>query len=172
MHLSRFGQLPFRLDGEMQRKLAVQARARRSYRKGKTMRISDFCFIVAALAALGGMTLGIVMGMSQDFTLAPAHAHLNLLGWVTMALYGLYHRGAGRTSGVAGWLQVGTGALGAVLMSGGLGLYLADVLDDRLAPLVILGSLMTVASMLMFLGLVLYDWRKRPVAFETAASSG
>jgi uncharacterized pyridoxal phosphate-containing UPF0001 family protein len=45
-----------------------------------TMRISDFCFIVAAIAALGGMILGISMGMSQDFTLAPAHAHANLLG--------------------------------------------------------------------------------------------
>ena len=53
------------------------------------LRISDFCFVVAALAALGGMGLGIVMGISQDFTLAPAHAHLNLLGWVTMAIYGL-----------------------------------------------------------------------------------
>ena len=26
-------------------------------------------------------------GMKQNFTLAPAHAHLNLLGWVSMALY-------------------------------------------------------------------------------------
>jgi len=86
------------------------------------LRISDFCFVVAALAALGGMGLGIVMGISQDFTLAPAHAHLNLLGWVTMAIYGLYHRGAGRTGGFAGWTQVGSGGLGAGLMAGGLAL--------------------------------------------------
>ena len=55
----------------------------------RAMRISDFCFLVAALSALGGMALGISMGITQDFTLSPAHAHLNLLGWVTMALYGL-----------------------------------------------------------------------------------
>jgi hypothetical protein len=78
------------------------------------MRISDFCFVIAALAGLGGMVMGIVMGISQDFTLAPAHAHLNLLGWVTMAIYGLYHRGIGRTGGLAGWLQVCSGALASI----------------------------------------------------------
>lgn len=147
---------PYSIDAPGRENLTGRGRTG-SGGKRLSLRISDFCFVVAALAALGGMALGIFMGIAQDFTLAPAHAHLNLLGWVTMALYGLYHRGAGRSSGVPGWLQVGTGALGALLMSGGLGLYLAGVLDDGLAPLVILGSLMAVASMLMFLGLVIAD---------------
>jgi hypothetical protein len=128
-------------------------------RRSKALRISDFCFIAAALAALGGMVLGIVMGISQDFTLAPAHAHLNLLGWVTLAIYGLYHRGAGRVSGLAGWVQVTSGALGAGMMAGGLALYLPTH-DERFVPLVIAGSLLAVFGMLMFLGLVLYDWRQ------------
>jgi hypothetical protein len=139
----------------------------------RIMRISDFCFAVAALCALGGMALGIVMGISQDFTLAPAHAHLNLLGWVTMAIYGLYHRGAGRTGGFAGWLQVGSGAVGALLMSVGLGVYLATG-SDSLAPLVIAGSLLVVASMLMFLGLVIVDLLRvrRPSSLAGEAYSG
>ena len=53
------------------------------------MRIEQYCIAVAATAALCGMGLGIFMAVSQDFTLMPAHAHLNLLGWVSMALYGL-----------------------------------------------------------------------------------
>lgn len=44
-----------------------------------TMRIGYFCFITGASAALIGMSLGIAMGISHDFTLAPVHAHLNLL---------------------------------------------------------------------------------------------
>jgi hypothetical protein len=140
----------------------------------RTMRISDFCFIVAAACALGGMALGIVMGISQDFTLAPAHAHLNLLGWVTMALYGLFHRGIGRTGGLAGWVQVVSGAIGALLMSGGLGVYLWLGHDERFVPLVVAGSLMTFASMLMFLGVVLTDLLRvrRPAAFAEGAQSG
>jgi hypothetical protein len=56
------------------------------------MPIWYFCFITGAVAALIGMGLGIAMGISQDFSLTPVHAHLNLLGWVSMLLYGLYYR--------------------------------------------------------------------------------
>lgn len=136
------------------------------------MRISDFCFIVAAIAALGGMTMGIVMGISQDFTLAPSHAHLNLLGWVTMAIYGLYHRGVGRMAGLVGWAQAGSGALGAAFMAGGLGLYLGGH-DERFVPLVVLGSLLAALSMLLFLALVLVDMRSRRTAvFGMTVQSG
>ncbi|OZA07485.1 MAG: hypothetical protein B7Y02_13870, partial [Rhodobacterales bacterium 17-64-5] len=125
------------------------------------MRISDFCFIVAGLSALAGMCLGISMGISQDFTLSPAHAHLNLLGWVSMAVFGLYHRGTGRTGGALGWTQVGAGAVGAVLMSGGLAAYLSNH-DDTFMPLVVAGSLAALAGMLLFVAIVVIDvWASR-----------
>jgi hypothetical protein len=173
MNLSRFGSLPFRLDGKAQRQLSDSIRAGQARRKGNSMRISDFCFIFAATCALGGMGLGIFMGIVQDFTLAPSHAHVNLLGWVTMALYGLYHRGIGRVSGLAGWLQVGSGALGAALMAVGLGLYLSAGHDERFVPVVIVGSLLALFAMLMFLGLVVTDMlRVRQPAFGTTVHSG
>jgi hypothetical protein len=37
------------------------------------------------------MVLGQIMGAQEDFTLAPLHAHINLLGWVTLALYGTFY---------------------------------------------------------------------------------
>ncbi|MCU0829105.1 MAG: hypothetical protein MUE52_17350 [Tabrizicola sp.] len=136
------------------------------------MRINDFCFIFAAQAGLCGMMLGLAMGISQDFTLAPAHAHLNLLGWVTMAIYGLYHRGIGRTGGFAGWLQVGSGALGTILMVTGLGVYLATGNDD-IVVFAIAGSCLVILAMVMFLGLVLTDMlRVRRPSFEMTAQSG
>ena len=46
---------------------------------------------VAIFQALIGMGLGIFMGITGDYTLAPAHAHNNLLGWVSMAIFGLYY---------------------------------------------------------------------------------
>lgn len=36
-----------------------------------------------------GVLLGVGMGASGDHTLAPAHAHVNLLGWVSMGLFAL-----------------------------------------------------------------------------------
>lgn len=38
-----------------------------------------------------GIGMGIAMGASQNFTLRPVHAHVNLLGWTTMALAGLIY---------------------------------------------------------------------------------
>lgn len=37
-----------------------------------------------------GMSMGMYMGMHQDFTLAPVHAHVNLLGFVVLGLAGLF----------------------------------------------------------------------------------
>lgn len=125
-------------------------------RTGRNLRTGDFALLMAVLAALGGMALGIFMGIARDFTLAPAHAHLNLLGWVTLALYGLYHRSAGRTGGWLGWSQVIAGAVGALLMAGGLGLYLSSG-DDRHVPVVVVGSLVALLGMILFAIIVLVD---------------
>lgn len=113
------------------------------------MPISYTCFIAAALAALVGMSLGIHMGMNEDFTLAPAHAHLNLLGWVTMALYGLYYRAAPHRFVRLAWVQVIAALLGFPAMAGGLAVYLATG-DKGFVPLVVAGSLLTAVSMLLF----------------------
>jgi cbb3-type cytochrome oxidase subunit 1 len=57
------------------------------------MKSLPFWFIMlSALFALAGMGFGIYMSAIQDHTLAPAHAHNNLIGFVTMALYGVYYR--------------------------------------------------------------------------------
>jgi hypothetical protein len=47
---------------------------------------------LAALYAVLGMSLGIWMGISGDHGQYPTHAHINLLGWVSFALYGLIYR--------------------------------------------------------------------------------
>lgn len=47
---------------------------------------------IAVVYLFVGAVLGFAMGMSQQFTLAPVHAHLLLLGWASFALVGLvYH---------------------------------------------------------------------------------
>ena len=38
---------------------------------------------VAALYLLVGVALGMAKGIRRQFTLAPVHAHVNLLGWVS-----------------------------------------------------------------------------------------
>ena len=47
------------------------------------------CLQLALLYLLVGVTIGIGMGATENFTLRPVHAHVNLLGWTTLALAGL-----------------------------------------------------------------------------------
>jgi hypothetical protein len=73
----------------------IPARPRhvRRLRRVRAMtRLSDYFFRVAVLAGLIGMGMGLFMGMTHDFSLTPAHAHLNLLGWASMAIYALFYR--------------------------------------------------------------------------------
>jgi hypothetical protein len=54
--------------------------------------ISNWFFRLAILYLLCGITLGLVMAGSHSYSMAPAHAHLNLLGWVTMSIFAVFYR--------------------------------------------------------------------------------
>jgi cbb3-type cytochrome oxidase subunit 1 len=48
-------------------------------------------FATGATFALCGMIWGIVMSATHDHTLSPAHAHLNLIGFVVMTVFGTFY---------------------------------------------------------------------------------
>jgi hypothetical protein len=120
--------------------------------------LSYFCFCIAALAGLTGMSLGIFMGLQQDFTLAPVHAHVNLLGWVTMSLYGLYHRGIARRSNRLAWVQAIAGGIGFPLMTAGLAAHLTGW-SEALFGMIVAGSLLVLISMALFLVILILDMK-------------
>jgi len=55
------------------------------------MKASVLSFRAAVLFVIACMIWGIAMGISQDHSTMPAHAHLNLLGWVSLFLFGFYY---------------------------------------------------------------------------------
>lgn len=57
------------------------------------MRDSAFVFFLAAvLCVTGGMIWGLQMAASETHSMVGAHAHLNLVGWTTMAPFAVYYR--------------------------------------------------------------------------------
>ena len=54
--------------------------------------IDSLYVVIGALYLVIGMLLGIVMGMHQDFTLAPVHAHIDLVGFSAHCVLGLVYR--------------------------------------------------------------------------------
>jgi cbb3-type cytochrome oxidase subunit 1 len=47
---------------------------------------------IAALYFVAGVALGLHMAKSGNHSMHALHAHINLLGWVSMALFGLIYR--------------------------------------------------------------------------------
>ena len=53
----------------------------------------DRIFILSgALFAVFGLCLGLWMVAANNFIYSKIHAHVNLLGWVTLAIYGIVYR--------------------------------------------------------------------------------
>ncbi len=107
-------------------------------------------FRISVSVGLIGMALGIVMGIRQDFVLAPAHAHLNLLGFVTLFLSALYYRAfpQAAASRLARYQAV-VSVLGAILFPVGIACVLLGD-HDRFEPVVVAGALTVFAGMLLF----------------------
>ena len=55
-------------------------------------RVDLYFLLLATVLLICRAVLGIVMGAREDFQLAPVHAHLNLAGWASLALFGLTYR--------------------------------------------------------------------------------
>lgn len=53
--------------------------------------LARICWISSPVYLLVGMCFGIWMSATQDHTLSPAHAHLNLIGGVLMAIFGGFY---------------------------------------------------------------------------------
>lgn len=56
------------------------------------MRHDLWFLLIAAASLVIGVSVGIYMGVTHDYSLTPVHAHINLLGWVSLALFGLAYR--------------------------------------------------------------------------------
>lgn len=120
------------------------------------MRLPQFCFTIASITAAVGMTLGIYMGISEDHSLTPVHAHLNLIGFVSMFLFGLYyHTHPQADSGLAA-IQVGTMTAGYLIMMAGLAALIAFQSHVALFAAII-GSVLVWLAMLTFAAIV---WRE------------
>lgn len=111
--------------------------------------IGSLMMCMSVVILLIGMLAGIAMGIQQNFTLAPAHAHLNLVGGVLLFLFGLYYRlvpAAGTTTlaKVQGWLHM----IGAVVFPTGIAVVLLKGPSFEAAP--IAGSLIVVTATALF----------------------
>ncbi|KAA9021791.1 cbb3-type cytochrome c oxidase subunit I [Niallia endozanthoxylica] len=105
---------------------------------------------IAAVYFLIAVVLGLVMGIIHNFSFTSVHAHLNLLGWVSMALFGLIYcifpkAGETKLAKTHFWLH----NIGLPLMQGVLFVQLVTG-NQALVVGTIIGSLLLVLGVVLF----------------------
>lgn len=126
------------------------------------MKASSLSFYAAVIAVLVGMSWGIVMAISQDHSAMPAHAHLNLLGWVSLFLFGVFYRlhpslEVSRTA----LMQVCVWIVGTISLTVGVAMLHAG--NKAGEPFAGIGSFVLLGDMLLF-GWLVVRYERRDVA--------
>lgn len=116
------------------------------------MNIPRAFLLVGSLFLVVGIGLGMQMGASGDHSLAPVHAHINLLGFAVMSIFGLVYRAFPAMAETAlarvhFWLHLAGGLVLVVLlfllMSGRIG-------EEAMFPLA------PIAELAVFVGLLIF----------------
>lgn len=108
----------------------------------KLIKIATFYLVI-------GILMGMYMSMSETFQLRPVHTHINLLGWATMGLAGIYYvlfpkAGSTVLARIHFWLH----NIGLPLMMFGLGFLMYG--NEALHILIPFGATLTTISIILF----------------------
>jgi putative Mn2+ efflux pump MntP len=115
------------------------------------MKASSLSFRAAVILVAAGMIWGIVMGITEDHSTMPAHAHLNLLGWVSLFLFGIYYHlhpaiDSSRLAVVQVWIWI----VGTIILTIGVALvHSGRAIGDPIAA---------ISSLIVFADVLLFGW--------------
>jgi predicted cobalt transporter CbtA len=129
------------------------------------MTASVLSFRAAIVMVIAGMIWGIAMGITQDHSTLPAHAHLNLLGWVSLFLFGIYYHlhpaiDRSRLASLQVWVWVAS----TIILTIGVALvHSGRAIGD---PIAAVSSLLVLSDMLLFGWLVI---RREPTGMRFTA---
>jgi hypothetical protein len=111
--------------------------------------VADYFFKSAVVFLIVGIMMGLQMSISGVHNVTGAHAHTNLLGWVTMAIFGGYYalspaKAERRSARIHFWLYL----VSVAVMTPSL--YLMYLGYTAFEPLLAISSLTAFASVLVF----------------------
>ena len=116
-------------------------------------RISNLFFRTAVLFLIVGVMMGLQMAISQNHNVIGAHAHVNLLGWVTSAIFGGYYAlNPAKAERRLAVVHYAVYTLGVAMMA--VALYLLLLGNPAMEPVVAVSALITFAGVLIFAWMV------------------
>ncbi|MEQ6389535.1 cytochrome-c oxidase [Bacillaceae bacterium S4-13-58] len=128
-----------------------------------------WCIRIAAVYFMVGVSMGIFMESAGDHTLVGVHAHINLVGWVSIAIFGLiYHFFPKLSQNWLGKLHFWAYNISLPLFMIGLANLLYG--NEGLLPLVIVGSNVLLVSVVLFVINILVNLRRTTLTINTDSS--
>jgi len=115
--------------------------------------LSRLFFKTAIVFLILGIAMGLQMAISGNHNVIAAHAHANLLGWVTMALFGTYYAfNPAKAETRFAHLQYFIYTAGIAVLAPSL--YILYLGYEAIEPLAAISSLVVFAGVLMFAAVV------------------
>lgn len=127
-------------------------------------------FLMAAFYIVIGTCWGLYMSVTHDFATAPAHAHLNLLGFVSLSIMGAFYATLGKNTPT--WLirtNFFLNSIGVAIMITGLALLFTEKASiKQLIPLMIISEPMIILGFVSFFTAAALSFR-RPAGLAVTA---
>ncbi|MGE5624422.1 MAG: cytochrome-c oxidase [Bacillota bacterium] len=126
-------------------------------------RFARLWILIAVVYLVAGVCIGIFMAAAQKLQYIPVHAHVNLLGWVTMGLAGLIYgrypqAGGSRLGQVHFW---GHNIVLPILIAGLIFMFSGH---PEFEPVMVAGSLLMLVVLVVFAVNLYLNLPKPPTA--------
>lgn len=134
-------------------------------------RVAELFFKTAVVFLIIGIGIGLQMAISGNHNVVGAHAHINLLGWVTSAIFGGYYAlNPAKAEKRTAMVHYGIYTIGVVVMTASL-YYAMLVGPNAFEMLIPVGALTTFAGVLVFAWVIFAPATGRS-AFKPGAAVG
>jgi hypothetical protein len=131
-------------------------------------RLANLYFKTAIIFLIIGIGMGLKMAITEDHSVIGAHAHTNLLGWVTSAIFGGYYalnpRKAERRLAMIQY-YIYTASVAVMVPA----LYLLLLGNMAMEPIVAVASIVTFIGVLLF-AFIIFSGEQAATTVSTAPS--
>lgn len=93
------------------------------------MNYAKLLLIVSSLFGLWGVLMGAHMAGGGSYALSAIHAHVLVLGWLTLFAWSVFHKIYEPKQKILAGIQAWTGVIGALLLTSGMWLHNNEPID-------------------------------------------
>jgi len=117
-----------------------------------TTNYARWFLVIGSLYLVIGIGIGMYMGGTGEFRLSPVHAHINLLGFVLMSIFGLIFRALpAMATNTLGKVHFWAFQIGALVLVAALYLLISErVAESTIGPAILIGEILVGVGVLAF----------------------